>query len=1022
MPKPTQVHPAERVDKVDFDNSSYLYSLALRDNLIRQVIGSGILEGFRVEVLTQSGSTLGHIRVYNGVASTWGGEILNSETGELSQTIPLLAVSTEYWIEVKIKLVDSDFDSRSFFDALVSNTSPIPPGQEVAIANTATRFAPTWEVVQPIRQNAIGDRTNGAYSPTRFSDSDELVIPLACIRTNASGQILSGDPNTDSDGNDIVSISVDGGSSINVIRMIGYGETSSTSSTSVASGDVYWGRKSSDQRPRLFERLAFPALAGASGDLIGDADSDHGVRDLKSMYDAITTQIARILYGVGTVTSFAGQLKTMDPDFNYVDITNLVLENTTGGSPTLNPTVPVDHFMNWTIQFEQGSWTGVYAQVKGSERRNGSNEYRLYLHRHSLPPTAFPKPDLTGTLPNVRLVHHRSQNWIGKPTPSSNNRGLNALDAEIVGARYCSRSTVTHEDLDNRLDAQKANEITIAPIDSFSWRKADVEIDAADHTTIVDAQTKINAILAGTTSGKGGSIYFRKGTYTLDTLTTGAGSTVFVSATGAESVIFKGDGQNRTILNFTGSAVDHTLFELSSCSDITFEDMTINGRGTAFRLSGCNNVRLKNCTITGSYVDLVRATVDFGNTTGLVLEDCTFKVNGLGAQFGQATKLNIRSCHFEAENGTATNREYVLYATGAWTDCVIKDCTIDGSHNISVFYHSSSLSRTRFRSVYVNGDGISSTAVSRLRLTDVDRCRFNDIIVGSDLVVSQSPWNWRVESSFTNSHIYDCDLNGTLNGLYLGGATQSFVHDNLIVGTSNALVDAGIGLKFENGSRRVKTRGNQYRTFAYAVQMFGSFKPTLDFELGTDIACGIALADSLANLSIDGTISNCSMHCTGATGGNYGIIVIGGSNFCITGCSANSADIGIGFYSTSGVTPANYSSISGNRVQNCTTAYNLDYLENSTVTGNLAYNPTTTGFDLNNADLVVFNGNEVVKTSGSCTPWNLTSATNVRAGHVEYDNVSYTSPWNADGDDGTNNAIASANVYTPETTTRLTFA
>lgn len=954
MAKEAQFFGAERGDVVDINHVAGTYPKSLRDELLRMVVAAGVLDGFRCVVPDQTGATKGQVDIYNGRAIDWGGRFLNDQTGTVSERVPLLAINTEFWIEVRLKFVDSDFDNRAFWDALVANTPPIPPGQEQNVARTATRKIPAWEVVQPIRQNAVGQRTDGGYTPARFSDSDELVIPVAVIRTNASGQILAGNPETDATGNDVVAVPFSGGTQ-NVIRPVGYGETSSV--TVDAFTGVPWGRKSSDQRPRVGERLEFPFLFGGSGEVVGDADSDLWVRDWKSAYDALATQFARLMFGVDQGDIVNGVLDAIDPDFNWVDVRTLAVPHDNGTA--INPNIHVDHFIGWTFQITSSGWSGFYAQVKGNDRKDGSNVVRLYLHRQSLPPEWWPLPD-TSSPPAIRIVRGRAENWATKPLPSSGNRGVHALDEEVVNARSDRRSLILFSNLNDRLNAGKESEVTLTPDTSTAFRYGDVVVDASDLSSIQGAQDTISAQVLGSVNGKGGTIYFRKGTYALDELINAG--TVFVNANAAESMTFKGDGPTQTVLNFgtsVGSAIDMTVFNLSACSDIEFRDLKIVGKGVVLQLSGCRNVRFKNCTFEGAFTDTNRGTVDIGDAQDFLFEGCTFGLAGQGVRMSAAKRGRFVRCTFYNLSGDPAELRYMLYSGSTMEQIQVVDCEFRGAVGYGALQVVSSFSRCTIRGCDLSQVTGPTTANGALSFrSGVLRSKIVENVIGTLSAVNGIPKGVDVSGSFTDSVFANNEVLLFNSGCDLGSPTRSRIHDNSLVG--NGSVASSIGLQVTSALRSV-IHHNTISFFELAIEAKGTLGGSIDGNAIESVVSGLLLAESGSpgdrpeRVHVGGN----SITGTGSTGSNYGILAFS-ARYCTF--EANTfEDVGAGLSMFETVASACFgNAVVGNVAHSAIGAFFLEYVTESTIVGNNSYdNATGVAFALTNATSNTFHANRV---------------------------------------------------------------
>jgi len=450
----------------------------------------------------------------------WHGTLLENESGTNAERVVLTRTSTEYWIEVEFLWVDADPDNRAFWDPLVDNTAPQTDGQEVDIARVMTRRIPTWRVKTPINNNPVGLRSDGGYSPARFSESSQNTMPVNVLRTDASGNIIKGDPNTTETGNDISVYSTNVGTDQWFIKVQGYGETGTPAKDS-NNNDWVYGRKNSDQRPRMFEPLLAPPLYGRQDETAGSSLYNDGwIRDIKSMYDHLTTQIAQTKMGADVDslgTNHKCELNEMSEDLSYV-VLSLVEDN---GSPVAAVQSQVDQFMGASFYIADfaNNWNGFYARISGNEKINGSGETKLYIDPTSSIPDWKDRPDFSLGTATCYIVQYRQSTWLDPPCPSSGFRGLNALDTEVVAARTDWWSAQTFEKIASRLNAGKMAVLTVAPPatvdadtgepDSATHPRADVFEDAA---TI---KSKVNTVIA---SGKAGVVHFREGTYNFDLL------------------------------------------------------------------------------------------------------------------------------------------------------------------------------------------------------------------------------------------------------------------------------------------------------------------------------------------------------------------------------------------------------------------------------------------------------------------------------------------------------------------------
>lgn len=649
MAKKPLFHQAERVDLPDFSYAVADFPQTLRADLVRKAIGVGVMEGFRIEVLPQSGSTAGHIDIWNGFSFDWGGRLLNDETGGVSQRIPLLTTKTEYWIEIELLFGDSDSDARSFWDPLVDNTDPIPDGQEVTLARVMTRQTPTWRVRQPINNNPALPRGDGGYAPVGFSYNTEKVVPLAVLRTDGSGLILTGDPNTDFFGNDLVSVVTSTGSRT-MVMAAGYGEGKTTQGGVPGAISEIYSRKMSDQRPRMFEPLVPPFIYGDTGEVRGSTFPHDGwARDSKSMYDYLATQIKWIKEGSNdeddTGQFHLGTIDHFDPQLRWV-VAKDIYKSDLSGSLQLDP----DQILNCTLQITSGTWAGFYAQIRGNETTDGGGYTKIYIGRSSSVPDWLPLPVSN---PTLRVVNHRQVNWMDPPTPNSSNRGLNALDDEVVAARDDANGFFgPFGRLKTRLDANKYATATFAPPDPTGFDPVTGAPNDPTHP-VADFFQDLNVIRGGFAAvtfpafSKGGVLYFRRGTYDFATIAPIA--TVF-SMSNVSGFTIEGEGAETTHLYYAPAAPASalTMFALSGCRDITFRNLKITTKGNPFSFIGCENIRFENCQINGEFFDTNSSTIFCDSITEFKFENC--RIEGRGKAMLEVTisvdGFNLRDTKF----------------------------------------------------------------------------------------------------------------------------------------------------------------------------------------------------------------------------------------------------------------------------------------------------------------------------------------------------------------------------------------
>jgi len=807
MSKSPLLHAAQRVDLLDLQYGLSGFSQALQTKLLRSVYGSGVLDGFRIRIPEQAGNEKGHLIIYNGVATDWGGSFVNSETGTNSERIVLSAANMEYWIEVEVDYADTDPDSRAFWDPLIDNTDPIPDGREVQIPKTMTRQVPYWRVRRPIRSNPIGQRTDVGYTPSHFSPSTESVIPIAVIRTNSQRQIEIGDANTTSFGNDIVPVLTqeDAINPRNMLKVGGYGESHGTATAP-------YGRKFSDQRPRMFDPLLPSFQYGGSNEVLGDALHDGWARDIASVFDHLASQIKQIKTGAGPndngETSTCSYVTFAD-DFSCVDVTS-ISQNIVGPPLDADP----DQFIGCTFQVVSGHWGGFYARITGNDRTSlhSAGETRLYLGRKSPIPEWMELP--RGTI-SCQIVQHKEVNWLTQPCPSTGFRGLNSLDTEVYSSRTDWHSNTEFNNLRARLNAGKLATLTVSPVaaeDPDTGEPSDVTHPRADvFQSVTDIQTKVTSAF----NDRGGIIHFRRGTYDFSSA---IGSTAF-SIANAESFIVEGDGSETTVLEFISPGFVRTIFALSGCKNILFKDLTIKSSGTPITLSGCEKIFFQNCVIEGEYVDLTTPTVSLDAYTNSICENTQFYVVGTGVVANNVNASMFRNCQFFQRTESSSNLDSIMNL-GVVTHSRIQDCYFQGfsttagiecsSFNNSYFMNSEmavTLRDTSNRGLFTStgtcsyskfhhlnlsnntnvvGSGtFAGLKFNALSISSIDRIWFSGIVGGVYVVTDMARSSISYVRALFNNNAFGIQVDGLF--------TSSIVdHCSLVTGGAS-----GVGIKIQ---------------------------------------------------------------------------------------------------------------------------------------------------------------------------------------------------------------------------------
>ena len=678
MPKAPFLHQAERVDLVDLQYGLKDFPIAMQGKLLRSMYGSGVLDGFRVRIPDQSGGEKGQLIIYNGLATDWNGGLINSETGTNFERIVLSAANMEYWIEVELDWADSTPDSRAFWDPLVDNVDPIPDGREVNIPRTMTRKVPFWRIKRPIRSNPIGLRSSGGYTPSHFSPATENVIPIAVIRTNNQRQIVIGDANTDAIGNDIVPVLTqeDLISPRNFLKVAGYGEYHGTATAP-------YGRKFSDQRPRIFDPLLPSFQYGSTNEVMGESLHDGWARDIGSVFDHLASQIKQIKTGAGDddhgMSSNCTYVRFAD-DFSYVDVKSI--SQTIAGDLFADP----DQFIGCTFQITTGHWAGFYASIMGSDRtgHHSAGETRIYLGRKS--PIAEWMELPRGTI-TCKIVQHREVNWLTKPCPSTDYRGLNDLDTEVYSARTDWHSNVEFDNLRARLNAGKLPTLTVSPPDPLGSSDGEPATPSHPRADVYNSISDIQAAVTNTLQTKGGLIYFRRGTYDFSSI---SGTTAF-SVSNVNGFVIEGDGRETTILEKMNSF--GTIFMFIGCKNLVFRNLTIRSVGMPLYFSGCEKVVFENCTIEGSYNAALTETIHMDNALQFVFENCDIYVSGRGLASTAFIHSTIHNCRFYDDNQDPTKLTNIAWL-GVIINSRITDTYLEGYVAESGIYASGVTSST----------------------------------------------------------------------------------------------------------------------------------------------------------------------------------------------------------------------------------------------------------------------------------------------------------------------------------------
>lgn len=948
MSKEPNYTGGQRLDVNHFLFAVREYPKELQRLFVRAAIGIGLLDGFRVRVLPQTGTQVGMIDILNGRGFDNQGNFVNAVSGTNAQRAVVSTPSTEFWIEIEVFPIASDPDQQAFWDSTVDQADPFPDGEEIQVARAFTRRTLFWRVKQPIRQNPALLQTDPAYAPVGFSDNDSLTFPVAVIRTNASGQIMAGDPNVDLYGNDLVSVTTALGVE-QFVKVPGWGESLNTG----ASNQPYvFGNRRTDQRIRIFEPTPYPFRYGTPGvETTSGFESGEWMRDMKSMFDFLATAISEIKHGAVAQSGESslgqyqdGELQSLDSDYRYVDLKLYVNGNTS--PPTVDQRNPND-LMHCTLQIMTGHWGGFAAPIKGNGKTDGAGVTRVYFHRTSSIPEykSFP---VSGD--EIRILQNKQVNWLAAPTPDSAFRGLNALDKEVVQARTDNNNGKTAPGLRNRLDAMRHPTVTLSPVDTIDSTTGNpANEQPADYfESISDLQNAVSVIAS---VRKGGTVHFRKGVYTFDSLI--PAETVF-SLSGVRSLVFEGEGSGNTFLNF-GQSDDtqgiHRLFDLNSCFDIEFRGLTFSGKGEIFRMQGCSNIRFVDCVFDGLYwnetasgnsLGLTTATVDWGSVVNLHVNRTTFTVAGAGLVCS-----GLERCR--------------------WIDSEI--VTRNTQSEVVTMMNVGVVTRSQFRGLRL----IGTATTAAFECVSMKESKFLDSDVFVTLA-SAARGLFVASSFFTRSQIQRCHF----------GYNDS-------IGLTSAPIAVSL---YKAASSHVSN--NEFFLAAQKAIVIHSW-PFGNTSAGFAENCFIChnmieqASSDTEYVAIDPTAArNCVIQGNRVQGGSYAVLLTGISESVVQGNIAKGA-----------------SSVLFTLNPSITGSLGSAAFSGCTISGNLAINPIGWGIHLNGGTKSNVSGNQVLGILGfPGEPYSINSASSLRGGHGV---TASSHPWPGDGIN--DNEVHAYNTY-----------
>jgi len=936
-------HPAEGVNLQDFLFAVDEYPREVLRRFVQSSLGIGVLSGFRTKVLPQQSADTGRIEIYNGFAYDQTGGFITSPDGTNSQQITLGGTNQEFWLEIEFFFANSDPDQRVFWDTQVDNPDPVPDGQEVAIAQTFTRKTLFWRVLQPIQQNAIGNRGDVGYTPARFSDNDTLVVPHSVFRTDNLGRIMQGVASTEKDKNDLISVTTPTGQH-RFMQSIGYGEVK----TQVGGYDIIRALKTTDQRLRLFEPLVPPMLFGELNEVIGDATSDHWMRDIASLVDFLATAISQIKHGVGASNlgpTMGAKINAVDPDWQYIDIQDLI-----DNSPQSQAHVArQDDFMGCTFQITSGAWSGFYVRIMGNDATDGGGVTRVYIQSKS----NIPKwEELPAGNPSVTIIQQRNINWLAHPTPSSGKRGLNALDKDVWEAMVDAHNTQSFSTLRSRLDGNKSVALTISPNDTKDAATGNPTTQLPADTFGPFAEQKYFLDYVANTR-KGGTVRFRRGIHNFDAELP---KTSLFTLSSAHGLIFEGESAIQTTLSYgtqDDTQGEHIIFDLSNCSDIEFRNLTFTGKGKIFKMVGCSNIRFINCIFDGLYwndtsgqnLGLTTSTLDLGDITDCLFEKCIFRVAGEGLNSGIQTNCSWRTCKLSTTLNDAAKNNYILKAT--------------------------SILKTVFSDLEIRGEvTIAGIMASEWRWSHLENSRL-EVSLGGGASSKARLWI----SGVGDGSIKNCSFTSSPQLSVSANAQPACVLVSNLVGlefTGNEGEQSLIGFQFlsssSSGPRRSMITSNRY---------FGIFGTPLGNH-------GIVVNKGSGIICSGNHVERC----------NAGFVFADVLNCVISNNYAASC----------------YRGFAGNPIFSLNSPNGLG-AKNCTITGNVAKNPLFIGFDLNNCHENQVSGNHV-EGSPTHTPYDVTNGTKNTGGHINHGQLAVSPGFQIwFGDDSNENLLYIYNTH-----------
>lgn len=677
--KKMKVHPGERVDRVDFQRAAYEYTNKIT-NALQERVGmdnkAGVLDGFYVYVHDQDAQP-GSITVFNGVALDRTGQlVMNEDQLRRQRQATLITASTTYFIEIEYVTKDTDPGGRAFWDPAVDNGSDPsgdqkPDGAEY-YNNIATRIAPDWQIVTPIRT-------------TEFEvdlDPNSTKIPLVKLTTNASGKVVTGATNP--------------GLAFTAFR-------------TVLAEDV--------AAAQIHAYLVDARVVQAGDDLyVGDGLATEETITVDQVYDRET----------GWVTFTAG----LANDHQAGEIVQVGADLSTYG------------FVMWREDEAEDKTVNIHPDYR--ERMFGSNERKGYTYL--LNPQQEPSATGFAGRGDVNIKSRRAREYAveavirelkfgnpnidrmsGPPPGISDSINVGA-QVEIVDD---FSSTKWYNQSGGVLGA-RGNTITIGDVTN-SW--GDINIDGTDVTTGDEA---LSAALEALGVTYGGTILFKRGTYTFDSL-------VAINS----NVVIRGEGIGNTIL--LNSVTGAQMFDVGSYN-FGLESLSIQQDGA------------------GDYEPLGIVTPGGASPFNYFIRDCDIEghvhvtPSSAGAYFNESF-LEFKNVRIQSDvTSGGSGDEAPLYIGGGSYNLVFENCTFGTAADNNCVYLSVSenpqsdnitFDNCRFIQTYEAGGGVGSAhamvqidcSVNKFTFTNCWSLFFNSV-AGIKFTANKNYYNIYIDDNY----------------------------------------------------------------------------------------------------------------------------------------------------------------------------------------------------------------------------------------------------------------------------------